>query len=145
VVLRRTAICLIAIGVSAMASIGGASALDYPTRPVRWVVGFAPGGANDILARLIGQRLSQRLGQQFVIENRPGAGGNIGAESVINSEAEKYPKPSRIVMARYLGQLELFPLERPKPAAYQLQLPLSGGYWWGLLARPEVVEKREWP
>jgi len=46
-----------------MASIGGASALDYPTRPVRWVVGFAPGGANDILARLIGQRLSQRLGQ----------------------------------------------------------------------------------
>jgi tripartite-type tricarboxylate transporter receptor subunit TctC len=73
VILRRTAIGLIAIGVSAMASIGGASALDYPTRPVRWVVGFAPGGANDILARLIGQRLSERLGQQFVIENRPGA------------------------------------------------------------------------
>ena len=90
VVLRRTAICLIAIGVSAMTSIGGASALDYPTRPVRWVVGFAPGGANDILARLIGQRLSQRLGQQFVIENRPGAGGNIGAESVINSEPDGY-------------------------------------------------------
>jgi hypothetical protein len=54
VVLRRTVTCLIAIGVSAMASVGGASALDYPTRPVRWVVGFAPGGANDILARLIG-------------------------------------------------------------------------------------------
>ena len=72
------------------ASIGGASALDYPTRPVRWVVGFAPGGANDILARLIGQRLSQRLGQPFVIENRPGAGGNIGAESVINSEPDGY-------------------------------------------------------
>jgi hypothetical protein len=57
--------------------------------------------------------------------------------------AEKYPKPSRIVMARYLGQLELFPLERPKPAAYQLQLPLSGGYWWGLLARPEVEKRAE--
>jgi hypothetical protein len=103
VVLRRTAICLIAIGVSAMASIGGASALDYPTRPVRWVVGFAPGGANDILARLIGQRLSQRLGQQFVIENRPGAGGNIGAESVINSEADGYTvllvNPSNYIMA----------------------------------------------
>jgi tripartite-type tricarboxylate transporter receptor subunit TctC len=81
------AIWLIAIGVS-MASIGGASALDYPTRPVRWVVGFAPGGANDILARLIGQRLSERLGQQFVIENKPGAGGNIGAESVINAEPD---------------------------------------------------------
>src|SRR3977135_2805777 len=89
-VLRRTAICLIAIGVSAMASVGGASALDYPTRPVRWVVGFAPGGANDILARLIGQRLSERLGQQFVVENRPGAGGNLGAESVINAEPDGY-------------------------------------------------------
>jgi tripartite-type tricarboxylate transporter receptor subunit TctC len=90
VFLRRTALCLIAIGVSTMASIGSASALDYPTRPVRWVVGFAPGGTNDILARLIGQRLSERLGQPFVIENKPGAGGNIGAESVINAEPDGY-------------------------------------------------------
>jgi hypothetical protein len=51
--------------------------------------------------------------------------------------ADKYPKPSRIVMARLLGQLELFPLEKRKPAAFQLGLPLTGGYWWGLLARPE--------
>src|SRR4051812_7438781 len=63
---RRTAICLIAIGISALASVGGASALDYPTRPVRWVVGYPPGGATDIIARLIGQRLSEKLGQQFV-------------------------------------------------------------------------------
>jgi tripartite-type tricarboxylate transporter receptor subunit TctC len=90
VVLRRTAICLIAIGVSAVASIGGASALDYPTRPVRWVVGFAPGGSNDIIARLIGQRLSERLGQQFLIENKPGAGGNIATESVINAKPDGY-------------------------------------------------------
>jgi tripartite-type tricarboxylate transporter receptor subunit TctC len=90
VVLRRTAICLIAIGVLAMASIGGASALDYPTRPVRWVVGFAPGGSNDIIARLIGQRLSERLGQQFLIENKPGAGGNIATESVINAKPDGY-------------------------------------------------------
>jgi tripartite-type tricarboxylate transporter receptor subunit TctC len=90
VVLRRTAICLIAIGVSAMASIGGASALDYPTRPVRWVVGFAPGGSNDIIARLIGQRLSERLGQQFLIENKPGAGGNIATELVINAKPDGY-------------------------------------------------------
>ncbi len=53
-VLRRTALCLIAIVLTAMASIGGASAIDYPTCPVPWVVGFAPGGATDILARLIG-------------------------------------------------------------------------------------------
>ncbi len=87
---RRTAICLIAIGISTIASIGGASALDYPTRPVRWVVGYPPGGATDILARLIGQRLSERLGQQFVIENKPGAGNNIATESVINAEPDGY-------------------------------------------------------
>ena len=52
----------------------------YPTRPVRWIVGVAPGGGNDIVARLMGQWLSERLGQQFVIENRPGAGTNIATE-----------------------------------------------------------------
>src|SRR3954471_20047468 len=77
---RLTAIFMIAIGLSGMASIGGASALDYPTRPVRWVVGYPPGGATDIIARLIGQGLSERLGQQFVIENKPGAGNNIATE-----------------------------------------------------------------
>jgi tripartite-type tricarboxylate transporter receptor subunit TctC len=87
---RRTAICLTAIGLSAVASIGSASALDYPTRPVRWVVGYPPGGATDIIARLIGQRLSEKLGQQFVIENKPGAGNNIGTESVVNAEPDGY-------------------------------------------------------
>src|SRR5256885_707967 len=87
---RRTAICLTAIGLSTVASIGSASALDYPTRPVKWVVGYPPGGATDIIARLIGKRLSERLGQQFVIENKPGAGNNIATESVINAEPDGY-------------------------------------------------------
>jgi tripartite-type tricarboxylate transporter receptor subunit TctC len=87
---RRTAIALIALGVSVVGSIGSASALDYPTRPVRWVVGYPPGGATDIIARLIGQRLSERLGQQFVIENKPGAGNNIATESVVNAEPDGY-------------------------------------------------------
>src|SRR5258708_16687079 len=87
---RRTAIFLIATGASAIASIGTASALDYPTRPVRFVVGFPPGGATDILARLIGQRLSERLGQQFAIENKPGAGNNIGTETVVNATPAGY-------------------------------------------------------
>ena len=87
---RRTAICLIAMGISAIASIPSASALDYPTRPVKWVVGYPPGGATDIIARLIGQRLSERLGQQFIIENKPGAGNNIATESVINAEPDGY-------------------------------------------------------
>jgi tripartite-type tricarboxylate transporter receptor subunit TctC len=87
---RRTAICLIAMGISAIASIPGASAQDYPTRSVKWVVGYPPGGATDIIARLIGQRLSERLGQQFIIENKPGAGNNIATESVINAEPDGY-------------------------------------------------------
>ena len=87
---RRTAICLTAIGLSVIASIGRAEAADYPTRPVRWVVGYPPGGATDIIARLIGQRLSERLGQQFVIENKPGAGNNIATESVVNAEPDGY-------------------------------------------------------
>jgi tripartite-type tricarboxylate transporter receptor subunit TctC len=60
----------------------------YPTRPVRIIVAVAAGGGNDIVARLIGQFLSERLGQSFIIENRPGAGGNIGAEAVIRAPAD---------------------------------------------------------
>jgi tripartite-type tricarboxylate transporter receptor subunit TctC len=62
----------------------------YPTRPVRIVVGFAAGGATDISARLIGQWLSDRLGQQFIIENRPGAGSNIATEAVVNATPDGY-------------------------------------------------------
>jgi tripartite-type tricarboxylate transporter receptor subunit TctC len=88
---RRAAIGLVAIGLAALTvSAGGAAALDYPTRPVRFVVGYPPGGATDILARLIGQRLSEKLGQQFVIENKPGAGNNIGTETVVNAEPNGY-------------------------------------------------------
>ena len=87
---RRTAMGLIGTGVSTLRSIGSAFAADYPTRPVRFVVGYPPGGATDILARLIGQRLSERLGQQFVIENKPGAGNNIGTEAAINAEPDGY-------------------------------------------------------
>jgi tripartite-type tricarboxylate transporter receptor subunit TctC len=88
--LRRSAIGLVAIIISALAGLGSAFALDYPTRPVRFVVAYPPGGATDILARLIAQRLSEKLGQQFVIENKPGAGNNIGTESVINAEPDGY-------------------------------------------------------
>ena len=57
----------------------------YPTRPVRIIVGFAAGYSPDIVARLVGQRLSERLGQQFVVENRPGAASNIAAEAVVRA------------------------------------------------------------
>jgi tripartite-type tricarboxylate transporter receptor subunit TctC len=65
-------------------------AQTYPARPVRIVVGFPPGGPTDIAARLIGQSLSERLGQQFVIENRPGAGSNIGTEAVVRAPPDGY-------------------------------------------------------
>jgi tripartite-type tricarboxylate transporter receptor subunit TctC len=88
---RRAAIGLVAIIFSAViVGAGDARALDYPTRPVRFVVGYPPGGATDILARLIGQRLSEKLGQQFVVENKPGAGNNIGTEAVVNAEPDGY-------------------------------------------------------
>jgi tripartite-type tricarboxylate transporter receptor subunit TctC len=67
-----------------------AFAQPYPSRPVRIIVGFAPGGGNDIMARLIGSWLSEQLGQQFLIENRPGAGANIATEAVVNASADGY-------------------------------------------------------
>jgi tripartite-type tricarboxylate transporter receptor subunit TctC len=65
-------------------------AQDYPTKPVKWVVPYTPAGTTDILARIIGQYLSDHLGQQFVIDNRPGAGNNIGTEVVVNSPPDGY-------------------------------------------------------
>jgi len=67
-----------------------ARAQAYPSRPVRWIVGFAPGGGTDIVARLMGQWLSERLGQPFIIENRPGAGTNIATEVVVNAPPDGY-------------------------------------------------------
>jgi tripartite-type tricarboxylate transporter receptor subunit TctC len=67
-----------------------AGALAYPTRPVRVIVGFAPGQAIDITTRIVAQRLSERLGQQFIIENRPGGGGNIGTEVVVRAPPDGY-------------------------------------------------------
>jgi tripartite-type tricarboxylate transporter receptor subunit TctC len=76
---------------AALALAGGAArALDYPTRPVHILVGYPAGGSTDIIARLIGQYLADRLGQQFVIDNRPGAGNNIATELVANAAPDGY-------------------------------------------------------
>jgi len=65
-----------------------ATAQAYPTKPVRIIVGFGAGGASDIFARLLGQWLSEKLGGSFIIDNRPGAAGNIAAEAVVNAPAD---------------------------------------------------------
>ena len=83
---RSAAFALIA----ALAGIGTASAIDYPTRPVKWVVPYPPGGTTDVLARVVAKWLSDNMGQQFVIENKPGGGNNIGVEYVVNAAPDGY-------------------------------------------------------
>src|SRR5215831_8838417 len=81
----------LAAGAAALPTVSRVTwAQTYPTRPVHWIVGHTPGGGNDIFARLMGQWLQERLGQPFVIENRPGAGSNIATEAVVNAPADGY-------------------------------------------------------
>jgi len=87
---RRRFLSLAASAVALPPATRIACAQTYPIRPVRIIVGFPAGNASDIVARLIGQRLADRLGQPFVSENRPGAGGNIGTEYVVNAAADGY-------------------------------------------------------
>jgi tripartite-type tricarboxylate transporter receptor subunit TctC len=89
--LRRVvaaSLCAAILLATGPANAQGAS--DYPNRPVKWVVGYVPGGSTDILARIIAQWFTERLGQPFVVENRAGAGNNIGTEAVINSPPDGY-------------------------------------------------------
>src|SRR5262245_58868680 len=89
--LPRRQFLRLAASAAAIPAVGRiARAQAYPSRPVRIVVGFAAGGPNDILARLMGQWLSERLGQPFVVENRPGASSNIGTEAVVRAPADGY-------------------------------------------------------
>jgi tripartite-type tricarboxylate transporter receptor subunit TctC len=81
---------LFALCVACVSACASAAAESYPSRPVRWIVGYPPGGTTDIMARIIGQWLSERLGQQFIIENKPGAGNNIGTEMVVKAAADGY-------------------------------------------------------
>jgi tripartite-type tricarboxylate transporter receptor subunit TctC len=87
---RRQFLQFAAAGVAVAASPQIAWSQAYPTRPVRIVVPFSPAGGADIMARLISQWLSERLGQQFIVENRPGAGGNVGTEAVVHAPADGY-------------------------------------------------------
>jgi tripartite-type tricarboxylate transporter receptor subunit TctC len=87
---RRRLLALAAASLAAASGSRRADAESYPSRPVHWIVGFAPGGSTDILARVIGQYLSEKLSQPFIIENRPGAGSNIATEVVVNAPPDGY-------------------------------------------------------
>ena len=103
-----------------------AVALDYPTRPVRFVVSFAAGGPNDTIARILAQYLSEHLGQQFVVENRVGAGGNIGMEAVLSSPPDGYTigfvTPNNAINATLYQSLPFDFLNDSSPVAGSMKL-----------------------
>ena len=92
--MQRLAACAIACAMLACVAGAARAADDYPSHPVRWLVGYPPGGSTDIVARLIGQYLSEHLGQQFVIENKPGA-GNTCQRQTCNRASCKPPHRKR--------------------------------------------------
>jgi len=88
--LRRRQFMHLAAGAAALSFAPHvARAQAYPSRPVRWIVAFAAGGPTDIVARIMGQYLSERLGQQFIIDNRPGAGGIVGTQAILRPTATR--------------------------------------------------------
>jgi tripartite-type tricarboxylate transporter receptor subunit TctC len=115
------------------------SAQTYPNRPVRWIVPYPPGGATDIPARLIGQYLSERLGQPFVIENRTGAGANIGTEAVVRSPPDGYTllfiSTANMINATYYTKLPFNFMRDIAPVAGLLRVPIV------LVVNPSVPAK----
>jgi tripartite-type tricarboxylate transporter receptor subunit TctC len=83
-------ISLVCLGLSALGGLGPAAAQDYPNKSIRWILGFAAGGPTDIVVRIVGQYLSEKLGQPVVIENRPGAGGNLATAAVVSAPPDGY-------------------------------------------------------
>ena len=92
------------------ATCGIASAQPYPSAPVRLIVGYAPGGTPDVIARAIGQRLSQALGQQFVVDNTPGAGGLVSTQTVAKAKPDGYT-----LLVADIGQLAISPFMFKQP------------------------------
>ena len=134
---RRKVLLLAACAAALPAAARSASAQAYPTRPVRIVVGFAAGGSTDIGARVIGQWLHERLGQPFVIENRPGAGTNVATESVVRAPPDGYTLlmvgPSSAVNATLYDKLNFVFLRDIAPVASLIRQPQI------MLANPSVT------
>jgi tripartite-type tricarboxylate transporter receptor subunit TctC len=110
-----------------LASTARLVALDYPVRPVHWIVAYPAGGSTDIVARVIGQWLSERLGQQFIIENKPGAGNNIGTEAMIRSAPDGYTvlltNPANAINATLYRRLPFNFIGESAPVAGFIRVP----------------------
>jgi tripartite-type tricarboxylate transporter receptor subunit TctC len=117
----------IAFAVSIFGCAGAARADDYPNHPVRWLVGYPPGGSTDICARLIGQYLSEHLGQQFAIENKPGAGNNLAAEMAAKSAPDGYTvflvNPANAINASLYKDLSFNFIQDMAPVAGFIRVP----------------------
>src|SRR5207237_9375499 len=104
-----------------------AVAVHYPTKPVHWIVPYPPGGTTDILARLMGQYLSEHLGQQFIIENKAGGGNNIGTEAVVNAAPDGYTlllvNPAHGINATLYKKLSFNLLRDVEPVAGLMRVP----------------------
>lgn len=124
---RVTAFALAASFAVAGAAVAQDEATDYPNRPVRFVVSYPPAGTTDILARIVGQHLSEILGQQFVVENKPGAGNNIGTEMVVNSPPDGYTlllvNPANGINATLYKKLNFNVLRDIAPVAGLVRVP----------------------
>ncbi|MDB5502368.1 MAG: transporter, partial [Tardiphaga sp.] len=103
-----------------------AAAADYPNRPVRWLIGFAAGGPVDIVARIMAQWLSDHLGQQFVVENRAGSGGNLAAAAAVTSPPDGYTllfvAPNNAISASLYKKLPYDFIRDTAPVASIMQL-----------------------
>ncbi len=113
--------------VSLLVQAAGAWAADYPTRPPRIIVGYPAGGSTDIVARLIGDWLSKRLGQQFIVENRPGAGNNLATEAVAKAAPDGYTlllvNPANTINASLYKHLNFVFLRDIDPVAGVIRVP----------------------
>jgi tripartite-type tricarboxylate transporter receptor subunit TctC len=127
--LRRDFLRMSALGLAGvpLVKVGVAAAADYPSRSVRWLVGYPPGGATDIVARIIGRYLSEKLGQQFIIENKPGAGNNIATEAVIHSPPDGYTlylvNPANAINASLYPNLTFNVIRDMAPVAGIMRVP----------------------
>ena len=117
------------VGLALVSGFAGAASAadDYPNKPIRWIVPYTPGGTTDILARLMGQYLSQKLGQQVLIENKPGGGNNIGTEMAVRAPADGYTlllvNPANAINATLYPKLPFNFLEDLVPVAGIIRVP----------------------
>jgi tripartite-type tricarboxylate transporter receptor subunit TctC len=126
--LPRRQVLRLAAGAAALRAASRiAKAETYPSKPVRFIIGYTPGGSADIAARLMGQWLSERLGQSFIVESRPGAGSNIGTEAVIRSPPDGYmillAAPANAINATLYGKLNYNFLRDIAPVAGIIRFP----------------------